>query len=342
LRHTSSSVVILALCLGSGCARGASNAQRSESPFTPSAASLSVQGSCQTIVNNTGVLALKQDLSGADPYCLKFTGGSGELDCMGHDIQGLELTDVHALTIRNCRMRGVNATRATDVTLANNVITADTYRTVAGVVRFADGTNNRIIQNTIDGSWAGQPYPMGGYPPGADDGILIDNAGSLLIEANTIRNVWDCGIERLGNRTDPVTIRSNDIAHAGECGIGGWFAAGWQDSLIAENTVSTSGKFGEFYYSPTQNRGVDHITFRNNVFENNRFINSLNHALPSVTIDYVTGLSRFPIDVGNNMFRNNDFGGDILAPRLAPASGFVDGGENICHQDGKSSLTCAR
>jgi hypothetical protein len=239
-------------------------------------------------------------------------------------------------------MRSLNAMQSTDVTVANNVITADTHKTVAGVVRFADGSNNRIIQNTIEGGWAGQPYPLGGYPPGADDGILIDNTGNLLIEANTIRNVWDCGIERLGNRTDAVTIRNNDIANAGECGIGGWFAAGWQDSLITDNTVSTSDKFGEFYYSAQQNRGVDHITFRNNVFENNHFINTLNHAMPSVTIDYVTGTSRFPIDIGNNIFRNNDFGGDILAPRLAPQFGFVDGGDNVCRQDGKSNLTCVR
>jgi hypothetical protein len=342
LRHTLPSAAILALCCSAACARGASNGPRAQSPLAPSNASLSVPGACQTIANNTGALALKQDLSGADPYCLKFTGGGGELDCLGHDIQGLELTDVHGLTIRNCRLRGVIATRATGVTLANNVITADTRKTVGAVVKFSDGSNNRIVQNSIDGGWAGQAYPPGGYPPGADDGIVIENDGNLLIEANAIRNNWDCGIERLGNRTDPVTIRSNEIANSGECGIGSWFAAGWQDSLITDNTVSSSAKFGEFYYSAQQNRGVDHITFRNNVFENNRFSNPLNRALPSVTIDYVTGTSRFPIDIGNNIFRNNDFGGDILAPRLAPAFGFVDGGENICRQDGKSSLTCVR
>lgn len=341
MRHTLPLATILTLCLSS-CARSASNAQRAESPFVPSGANLSVSSACQTIVNNTGTLALKQDLSGADPYCLKLAGGSGELDCLGHDVQGLELTDVQNLTIRNCRMRLVIATRTTGVTLANSVITADPYRTLDAVVHFLDGSNNRIVQNTIDGSWAGQRHPLGGYPPGADDGIAIENEGNLLIEGNTIRNVWDCGIERLGNRTDPVTIRSNDISNAAECGIGSWFAAGWQDSLIMDNTVSTSGKFGEFYYSPTQNRGVDHIAFRNNVFENNRFNNQLDRALPSVSIDYVTGTSRFPIDIGNNIFRNNDFGGDLLAPRLAPAFGFVDGGENVCRQDGKSSLACVR
>jgi hypothetical protein len=64
--------------------------------------------------------------------------------------------------------------------------------------------------------------------------------------------------------------------------------------------------------------------------------------VPSVNIDYVTGTARFPLDIGNNIFRNNDFGGDILAPRLAPAFGFVDGGENICRQDGTASLACVR
>lgn len=342
MRHTLPAALIVALCLSSACARSASNAPRSESPVAPSGSNLSVQSTCQTVANNTGALALKQDLSGADPYCLKFTGGSGDLDCMGHDIQGLELTDVHDLTIRNCRMRLVVATRATGVTLANNTITADVYKTIDAVVHFSDGSNNRIVQNTIDGSWAGQAHPLGGYPLGADDGIVIENDTNLLIEGNIIRNAWDCGIERLGNGTGPVTIRSNDISNSAECGIGSWFAAGWQDSLITDNAVSGSAKFGEFYYSPQQNRGVDHITFRNNVFENNRFSNQSNGALPSVTIDYVTGTSRFSIDIGNNVLRNNDFGGNILAPRLAPAFGFVDGGQNICQQDGKSSLTCVR
>jgi hypothetical protein len=264
------------------------------------------------------------------------------LDCQGHDVQGIDVSDVHGLTIRNCRMQGFSSTRSSDVAFVGNVLTADTRKTVASVVRFAEGTNNRVIDNTIDGSWRGQKYPFGGYPPGADDGILIENDANLVIEGNTIRNVWDCGIERLGNSTDPITIRNNDITNVAECGLGGWFSAGWRDSIIADNTVSNSGAFAHFYFSPTQNKGVDHITFRNNVFENNRFQFPSSMGVPSVNIDYVTGTARFPLDIGNNIFRNNDFGGDILAPRLAPAFGFVDGGENICRQDGTASLACVR
>src|SRR5262245_2195960 len=333
---------ILVLCASSACSRVASTPSNAGSPLAPSATALTAQRSCQTIEGNTGTLTLKQDLSGIDSYCLRLVGGSGELDCMGHDVQGLALTDVHGLTVRNCRMREVVSTRSTGITLTNNIMTADTRKTVGTVVRFTEGASNRIVQNTIDGSWRGQPYPVGGYPPGADDGIIIENDANLVIEGNTIRNVWDCGIERLGNRTDAVTIRHNDIANAGECGIGGWFSAGWQDSLIADNTVSTSGAFAEIYFSPNQNKGVDHIAFRNNVLENNRFVNPLGNVTASVKIDYVNGTSRLPLDIGSNIFRNNDFGGDIPAPRLAPASGFVDGGANVCRQDAKSALACVR
>jgi Right handed beta helix region len=335
-------VALLALCVSTACSRGASNLPKATSPFAPSTSDLGVQGSCQTIVDNTGTLALKQDLSGNDTSCLRLVGGSGDLDCQGHDVQSIELTDVHGLTIHNCRMQGVSSTRSSNVTLVGNVLTADTRKTVATVVRFADGTNNRVIDNTIDGSWRGQKYPFGGYPPGADDGIVIENDANLLIEGNAIRNVWDCGIERLGNRTDPITIRDNAITNAAECGLGGWFSSGWRDSIIADNTVSNSGAFARIYFSATQNKGVDHITFRNNVFENNRFQYPSSMGVPSVNIDYLTATARMPLDIGNNIFRNNDFGSDILAPRLSPASGFVDGGENICRQDGKSSLTCVR
>jgi hypothetical protein len=157
---------------------------------------------------------------------LRLIGGSGDLDCQGHDVQSVELTDVHGLTIRNCRMQGFSSTRSSGVTLVGNVLTADTRKTVGTVVRFADGTNNKVIDNTIDGSWRGQKYPFGGYPPGADDGIIIENDANLLIEGNVIRNIWDCGIERLGNRTDPITIRNNDITNAADCGLGGWFSGG--------------------------------------------------------------------------------------------------------------------
>jgi hypothetical protein len=333
---------LLALCFTAACSRGASNSPQAISPVAPSVTGLAVQGSCQTIVDNTGTLLLKQDLSGFDNFCLRFVGGSGELNCLDHDVQGIDVTDVHGLTIRNCRMQGFSSTRSSDVTLVGNVLTSDSRKTVATVVRFAEGMNNRVIDNTIDGSWRGQKYPFGGYPPGADDGIVIENDANLLIEGNTIRNIWDCGIERLGNRTDPITIRNNDITNAAECGLGGWFSAGWRDSIIADNTVSNSGAFARIYFSATQNRGVDHITFRNNVFENNRFQYPSSMGVPSVSIDYATATARFPIDIGNNIFRNNDFGSDIPAPRLAPAGGFVDGGENVCHQDVKSALSCVR
>ena len=341
-RRTFPPIVVFAASVWSACSRGASDLPRIDAPFSPTISAISLQASCRTITDTAGTLQLKQDLAGPDTYCLRVVGGSGELDCQGHDVQSLELTDVHGLTVRNCRMRGVSVSRSSGVTLTDSDITADTRKTVAAAVRFADGVDNRIVGNTIDGSWRGQSFPLGGFPPGADDGIVIENDGNLLIEGNAIRNVWDCGIERLGNRTDPVVIRGNDIANAGECGIGSWFAAGWQDSLIVGNTVANSAAFAEIYFSAAQNRGVDHITLRNNTFENNRFISPSVRTTTSVQIDFVNGVSRMPVDVANNVFRNNDFGSSIPAPRLAPAAGFVDGGENICRQDGRSTLNCVR
>jgi hypothetical protein len=340
LRQKFPRAALIALCVSTACSRGSSAPKAS--PLAPTLSDLAVQGSCLTIADNTGTLLLKQDLSGPDDVCLRLVGGSGELDCQGHDVQSIDAFGVHGLTIRNCRMRGFSSTRSSDVILLGNVLTADNRKTVAAVVRFSEGTNNRVVQNTIDGSWRGQKYPFGGYPPGADDGIVVENDANLLIEGNAIRNIWDCGIERLGNRTDPITIRNNDIANAADCGIGGWFSAGWQDAVIVDNTVTNSGAFAHIYFSATQNKGVDRITFRNNLFENNRFQYPSSMGAPSVNIDYVSATVKTPVDIGNNMFRNNNFGGDILAPQLAPAAGFVDGGANICRQDAKSALACVR
>jgi len=289
-------------------------------------------------------LRLKQDLAGPDP-CLVFLGGSGELDCQGHAVQGIRLSDTHDFSIRNCRTPSITATHSTQLTLSDNIIVADRQKTIGAAVWLADGQSNPVVQNTIDGGWHGEPWGAGGgYPPGADDGVVMDNEANTVIDGNTIRNVWDCGIERLGNRTDSVTVRNNTINNAAECAIGSWFAAGWRDSVFAGNSVSNTGLLIDFYFSPNQNHGVDHLTLRNNVFENNRFVNPSNRNSPSLRIDFGTSSSRsgMPVDVGNNIFRDNDFGADVMAPLLLPTFGFIDAGGNVCRGNGASTLTCAR
>jgi hypothetical protein len=316
---------------------------RAESPFSPSSANPAIASSCRTILNNTDSVRLKQDLSGPDP-CLVFLSGTGELDCEGHAVQGLRVSDMHDFSIRNCHTTSITATQSTQLTIVDNVVVADRQKTIGAGVWLANGHNNRVLQNTIDGGWHGEPWAAGGgYPPGADDGVVLDNEVNTVIQGNTIRNVWDCGIERLGNKTDSITIRNNTISNAAECGIGSWFAAGWRDSVFAGNTVTNSAVMVDFYFSPNQNRGVDHLTLRNNLFENNRFVNPSNPNSPSLRIDFGASALKLglPVDVGNNIIRDNDFGADVAAPMLLPTLGFVDAGGNVCRVDGRSALSCA-
>jgi hypothetical protein len=48
----------------------------------------------------------------------------------------------------------------------------------------------------------------------------------------------------------------------------------------------------------------------------------------SALIDFTT--AGIPFEVSGNLIRNNDFGTTTGAPVIAPASGFIDGGGNVC------------
>src|SRR5207248_1558095 len=102
-----------------------------------------------------------------------FLGGTGELDCAGHAVSGIRLSGMHDFSVRNCRTTSIMATRSTDLTIADNVVVADRQKTIGASVWLADGANNRVFDNVIDGGWHGEPPAAGGgYPPGADDGVV--------------------------------------------------------------------------------------------------------------------------------------------------------------------------
>jgi hypothetical protein len=143
------------------------------------------------------------------------------------------------------------------------------------------GSQNQVTNNMMNGETAVNA-PTNTTTPGTDDGIDVGDETSDIIEGNTLKNYWDCGIESTGNLVS-ATISGNSITNATFCGIGGWYYMSLSNSTIANNTVNGSGalfKFWRIYgLRPAGAIGPGSppdtgVYFTNNTFQGNTFSNS--------------------------------------------------------------------
>jgi len=318
-----------------------------------------------------GPFTVATDLKGST-FCLRFSdSASAQLDCQGHDVSSLSLSNVQGFTLRNCALQaGENRTLqvldSVNVTIDSADVLGGVYLRacvgctlshsrfifpvrppdpsgtfVSSEVFLIDGRNNRIIQNTIDGGWdgnVGSTYQA----QGCDDGLLLD--ANDVVQGNTIRNAFDAAIESSTSVVPlTVTIRDNTIAHMGFTGIGGYYVPGWQDSVFSGNTVSDSPSLLYFDGSGAKQASLTSLTLVNNRFEGNTLLNPVRLPqkyggafTPAMTVNYVT--AGLPFEVSDNVLRSNNFGMSTAGPALAPATGFVDGGGNVCLPGG--TLKC--
>ncbi len=346
-----------------------------------------------SVATGSGPIAGCAELSGSGSYtlpadiphpaypCLSFTdGGSGQLDCAGHDLGSLSLANIQNFTVRNCLMHGsvTNGTQRTGLNVRNAmaivvdasdvqgflavqscvacIFSNNTFALPLGVgaessvVVLFEGQNNQVVRNTVDGGWDGNVATWG--KQGADDGILIQNEANILIEDNVVRRVYDAGIEATTypqTMAVPVTatIRNNRIDHAGFTGIGGYYVAGWENSVFSGNIVSASPNLLTLVMNvagaPEHGVTLRTMSLVNNQFVNNTLLNAVN--LPpnygggQQPAAYINFQATLPGTISGNVFQNNNLGMTFAAPVLLPAGGFIDGGGNICQAGG--SLTCA-
>jgi len=296
------------------------------------------------------------------------------LDCQGHDASSIELFDVGGGAVRNCLMHGTAAMAdgvlqnlsvegSSHVTVdSSNVMgqvsvsvcqsctfSSDTFAYPADGFNPSDGDiscelcleggqSNTVVQSTVDG----------GSGDGIDDAILLVNEGNSVLEGNTIRNVFDAGIESSVS-TGPVTatIQGNTISNAGFTGIGGYYIPGWQNSVFSGNTVSNTPDLLLFIAPPAATTSVTMMTLVNNQITNNVLVNPITAVAaggqlePSIVINYVGNPEESrPYTVTGNVLRNNNLGTSTPGPMLSPASGFIDGGGNICGPGG-TLLMCS-
>lgn len=240
-------------------------------------------------------------------------------------------------------------------TVSDNRVTGSSTDTGAAGLITAFSRHARVSANTIDGAWTGQPY-TNQFPAGLDDGIVVSDVTDATIENNVIRNVWDAGIEWGGGVGDSI-IRGNQIDNAGVCGIGGWYWASVWNVQFLRNTMSRSPQmFIMYHYYGLRAAGSDlehtqpadtEVRFRDNLFDGNIMLKSSMAGSASYipvfgkmgysgSLSAIAGERVVPdnaFSIGNNTFRNNDFGAGVPGPIFggtAVPGIVIDGGGNKC------------
>lgn len=240
-------------------------------------------------------------------------------------------------------------------TISNNRVTTVPVVVVAGLLISNYGSNNRLLGNELDGNWNASMKEWNG----ADDGIILTDEIDALVQDNTIRNVWDAGIEWVGDLNGAI-IRRNRISNAAIYGIGGWYWSSVFNSQFSDNQVEQApALFGLFRSFCLRAAGSDWqhvlpadtaIRFENNVFSGNVLTKPLTGSTSrasyfnfSFPFDSQNACSIVPgerkptpaeVKLGNNIFKNNNFGSETGYPyfdgSLNGAGVIVDGGGNVC------------
>jgi hypothetical protein len=136
-----------------------------------------------------------------------------------------------------------------------------------------------------------------------------------------------------------ATVSGNTFSRNGYAAIGNYYGPGWQNSTFDGNTSTTTPSFIHF----VEPGNVTAVTFQDNRVTNNIIRDPVplapvyggKNASP-VVIDYLGPAMR---NVSGNVIQGNDMGRE-LAPILLPATGFIDGGGNICLAGASNTLAC--
>lgn len=289
--------------------------------------------------------------------CLSVSSGSVQLDCRNHVVPSLTVSGVANVAVANCivtasstgnnnltnvtidhsTLGGWTSANARQLTISNSHITGDgvtifggtstivTNNTLdnlnhilGGAINFRGGTGNQVRENIIDGSYDG-----GEHGVGQDDGVVVGDESGDTIEGNTIRNVFDVGVEGVDFVHD-TTIADNTIVNAGTDAIGSYWCTNWEGNTIRGNNVSQSPMLSILEHdvgAPCFNRNQIGA-FRNNQIVDNIFRNLAPGLIgqlrqPRLHV-YFDNLA--PGSVSGNLIAGNDFGTEP-GPFLSPLNG---------------------
>ena len=340
--------------------------------FPPSSPTIT---SCEAILTPGAYVVASDISGVTAATCLSIQASDVQLDCRNHTVSSLGFTTVHNVTVMNCTVTntvfvispltnvtiahntlvgGWNSITSQQLTLTANhisgqgvilvnasssVVTNNTVDNATSQTFYAfdlvGGTNNQVLQNTINGGFGGTIPNVG-----LDDGIILGNETSDTIQGNTISNVFDAGIEGV-DIVQNTTIAQNTITNAGFAGIGSYWCTQWTGNVISGNTVSLSPTMLYVVYAVDKDKGicgrpVPAGGFTNNQVTGNRLVNP--PALGQDVYGISIALANLNVAaVSNNLIQGNDLGSGFTLV-LSPASGFINGGGNTC--DPASSPFC--
>jgi parallel beta-helix repeat protein len=274
--------------------------------------------------------------------CLTINVSYVQLNCQGHNISNLSLSSVSNVTVSNCIIPNATGTNVATLTLSGSTLGALDLTGSSSIVvqnnTFNDpsfgyavylqgGSNNQVVQNTINGFYDGGPTQNG-----LDDGILLQNEVGDLIQGNTLMNSFDTGVESIDSLAN-TTIADNTMTNIGTAGIGAYHCTNWANNVVRNNSVSGSPELLVVTYSQDLTCGSQAAAagFSGNQIIGNRFRNpasgyrtSIVQAGPRMYVYFGPGSP-----VMSNLLQGNDFGSEE-GPELTPLAGFIDGGGNIC------------
>jgi catechol 2,3-dioxygenase-like lactoylglutathione lyase family enzyme/uncharacterized damage-inducible protein DinB len=308
----------LLTAMGAGTAAIAASFQAASGTSTVTVTPVFLSSTIATcgIILNSGNYQVAADLSLPPSFgpCLQVRAGAIQLDCRQHMISMIQLSGVNDVTVTNCaRGTFVDVDNSTNVTIAHNTLLE---------ILLSGGSGNRVLDNTIDGGYDGS-----GGQVGQDDGIVVADEANDMIQRNIIRNVFDAGIEGLDVVADS-DITDNTIVNAAVAGIASYWCTNWTGNIVGGNSVSGSSWMVDFIYEVGLGKCVNLSTpgaFQNNRIIGNRFTSpntrggGMNFNFPTLPAGTVIG----------NFIQGNDLGA-ASGPFVNPASGFLDGGGNIC------------
>jgi hypothetical protein len=229
---------------------------------------------------------------------------------------------------------------SSNVTISGNTI-ADT--TGPADVTLADGSNNHVLGNHIDGGWKGDLATWS--EQGTDDGILLANETGDSIAGNTVTNVFDASLETVGPLVG-TWITGNTFTSAGEAAMSSYWGTSWVGNRVTGNQGSNTPYIGLFFWGGNSKPPWDTVTvvaFQDNVFDHNTLQSP--SALPpvqdgrpnaSMVVDFSTvnetgGALPLSLAADSNAISNNTLPSSKTGFWLYPGSAFIDGGGNICN-----------
>ncbi len=248
-------------------------------------------------------------------------------------LTGLEILSSSGIRFNQNKVSGYYTQRTTNNSLIDgNTFAAPSVGITSGMVISSGGTGNRIIGNTMDGHWSGNPDDF--FKNGSDDGIVLENESNCEVSSNTITNNWDCSIESTGSLTN-CTIANNKLSNSMVCAIGGWYWNSWKGNRVIGNTANNVSALFSIWRAYALRTADEMVYFRDNTFTNNvETGNTGNTTYIDMSLESAMlqgngiPITAANMSVGNNHFGGNTFGG--LWPILRPETAMVDDGGNVC------------